>query len=112
MKLNDYQALAMRTRPKSIWPTQFLNAGIGMVGEAAEVLDHVKKVHFHGHDRDKQKLIEEMGDCMWYMALMAELIGTTLEEVAEANIEKLQKRYPSEEGFTTEDSIRRVDAHV
>lgn len=107
MQLNDYQKLAMRTRPTSLWPTQFLNAGIGMVEEAAEVLGHVKKVHFHGHDRNKAKIMEECGDCLWYIALMAELIGTTLNEIAEGNIEKLKARYP--EGFSQNDSINRRD---
>jgi len=107
LDFNDYQVAAMRTRPKDLWPSQFLQAGIGMAEEACEVLGLVKKVHFHGHDIDTKKLKEELGDTMWHIALMCELLGIGMAEVAEGNIEKLKQRYPGPEGFSEERSRNR-----
>lgn len=107
MNFDEYQVAAMRTRPKEIWPRQFLQAGIGMAEEAGEVLGLVKKQAFHGHEltEQKEKLMEECGDTLWHIALMADLLDVTLEEIAEKNIEKLKQRYP--EGFSEEKSRNR-----
>ena len=56
---------------------------------------------------DKEHFAKELGDICWYLAEAATAIGVDLESIMAANIEKLRKRYP--EGFSTEDSINRVD---
>lgn len=68
-------------------------AGMGLGGEAGEVCDHAKKVAFHGQDMDRSKLLKEMGDVLWYFALLASLYGMTLDEIMEANVYKLCDRY-------------------
>jgi NTP pyrophosphatase (non-canonical NTP hydrolase) len=78
---------------------------MGISGEAGEVTDYLKKVVFHSHELNKEKLAEELGDVLWYLACTAELIGYDLEEIAEMNIEKLKKRYP--EGWDVERSKNR-----
>jgi NTP pyrophosphatase (non-canonical NTP hydrolase) len=78
---------------------------MGISGEAGEVTDYLKKVVFHKHELNKEKLAEELGDVLWYLACTAELIGYDLEKVAEMNIEKLKKRYP--EGWDIERSKNR-----
>lgn len=116
MDLNQYQQLCARTMAK---PTdevfeltnnesQQIVFLLGLAGEAGEVCDYMKKVIGHGHPMEPNKLKKELGDVLWYVSALATTFGMTLEEVAEANIEKLKIRYP--QGFTVEDSLARRDA--
>lgn len=107
MTLNEYQKLAARTDTPSDKINGLRNAAMGMVGEAAETLEHMKKVLDQGHKLDEDKLIEEAGDTLWYIAKLARICGITLEELAWQNIEKLRKRYP--EGFDANLSINRKE---
>lgn len=107
MKPNEYQQLCERTAGELPTRDRLINFGLGIVGEAGEVADHVKKVIFHGHEMDKDKLIEELGDNLWYIATLATTAGTTLEKVMEMNVLKLKLRYP--DGFDQERSKLRED---
>lgn len=69
-------------------------AGMGLGGEAGEVCDHAKKVAFHGKEMDRDALVKELGDVLWYFALMLHAHSLTLDEVMEANVYKLCDRYP------------------
>jgi NTP pyrophosphatase (non-canonical NTP hydrolase) len=73
-------------------------AGMGMAGEAGEVCDEAKKVAFHGKKVDKETLIKEMGDVLWYYALMLDLHSLTLDDIMHANVYKLCERYPDLHG--------------
>lgn len=67
--LEDYQRLAMRTSPDG--HDRMLNGCMGLIGEAGEVVDIVKKWKFQSGDHaelPKEKLIEELGDVLWYCA--------------------------------------------
>ena len=102
----EYQDLAMRTSNRALEQRQHLMNGVmGLNGEAGEVIDIVKKFEFQGHDLNKEKLIDECSDVCWYLAEIAESIGTTVDQFFYHNIEKLRKRYP--EGFDSERSINR-----
>jgi len=70
-------------------------------------VDYIKKIVFHGHKYEQDKLIEELGDLMWYVSALANFYKIDMNEVLNKNIEKLLKRYPN--GFTKSDSIKRVD---
>lgn len=107
MKLNEYQELAGRTANPH--ENALLNYGLGLGGESGEVQELIKKFAFHGHVIQKDSIKNELGDVLWYLSNIAKTAGLTLEEIATANIEKLRKRYP--EGFSVEDSIKRVDVH-
>ncbi|GGI41968.1 nucleoside triphosphate pyrophosphohydrolase family protein [Mammaliicoccus stepanovicii] len=109
MELNEYQQLARRTMgPINDEPIQSLiNGALGLTGESGEVADIVKKHVFQGHDLNKEDLIDELGDVMWYIASCASALDINLEDVGFRNIEKLQKRYP--DGFKEEDSKNRKD---
>ena len=109
MELNEYQFLAMRTDSNSYKSSndRLLNGLMGLNGEAGEAIDIAKKTMYQGHEFDENKLIEEIGDILWYCALCADSLGYSLNFVAEQNIKKLRKRYP--DGFTAEDSIERRD---
>lgn len=107
MTITEYQEKAMRT-VNSLIPLEQLNEGaLGLSGEAGEVSDLVKKHIFQGHPFKKDKLIEELGDVMWYIALLCHSQNLSLHGIMQRNIDKLEQRYPN--GFSIEDSINRVD---
>ena len=95
MNLNDYQkeALVTATYPERMrinYPT------LGLCGESGEVADKVKKV-YRDHNGNftpeiKEEIIKEIGDVLWYVAVLSHDLGFTLEDVAEANIRKLRSR--------------------
>lgn len=109
MDLNQYQNKAMRTDSDDYVnkQDQLLNGLLGLIGEAGEAIDIYKKWKYQGHMLDKEKLIEELGDALWYIALSAKGLGVSLNEVGRKNIDKLKRRYPN--GFTPEASIERRD---
>lgn len=72
----------------------FSMVGLGITGEAGEFADLVKKILFHGHVTDIQKLKKELGDVLWYVQEGARAAGLTLDDVAKANLDKLALRYP------------------
>lgn len=106
MEINEYQNLALTTLNKELTKDQvLLNGMMGLCGESGEAIDLLKKHLCHGHDLDKDKLILELGDIAWYLAVAAYALDISLEEVLKLNIEKLKKRYP--DGFSKENSINR-----
>lgn len=108
MEFQDYQDLALRTVSKRSLETEkdMINTGVlGLCGEAGEVADHLKKGLFHDHIVSKDFLAKEVGDVLWYCAILAEGLGLSLDTIAEQNIAKLRQRYP--EGFSTERSLNR-----
>lgn len=110
---NEYQKLALRTAnmkyesEEIISSLDLLNGALGLCGESGEVADAIKKSLFQGHKLNKDKLIEELGDVAWYLAITSAAIGVDLETVFSKNIDKLKRRYP--EGFTAYDSINRTE---
>lgn len=89
---------------------ELLHAAIGISTESGEILDAFKKHLIYGKDLDIVNLAEELGDIMWYVAIMTRylknLTGATLEDdILRINIEKLTARYP--EKFTEEDALNR-----
>lgn len=106
MNINEYQKLAMTTRNKALSQEDTLINGVmGLCGESGEAIDIVKKYIMQGHNLDVEHLAKELGDIAWYLALTATAIGYNLDDIFNANIEKLKKRYP--EGFEPEKSINR-----
>ena len=108
MEMVEYQHLAQRTaNPRLSEIERIRNGCYGLCGEAGECIDVLKKHEFQGHELNTEKLLDELGDVLWYIAQTAVGIGTTLEEVAQHNIAKLRARYP--EGFSTNKSINRKE---
>lgn len=81
------------------------HAVYGTVTEAGELMSDIKKAKIYGKDIDRAHLIDEMGDVMWYLALLADELGVSFEEVWEKNIAKLQVRFP--EKFESERALHR-----
>lgn len=97
MQLNDYQEQASTTATFSddgILRTAYL--ALGLTGEAGEVAEKVKKaIRDEGGEisEDKKKAIAlELGDVLWYVSQLARILGVSLEEVAQGNIDKLASR--------------------
>ena len=106
MTINEYQKLALTTLSPDLEKKQvLLNGVMGLCGESGETIDLLKKHLFHSHPLNREKLLEELGDVAWYLAVSAYALDADLESVMHDNIEKLKKRYP--EGFDAERSIHR-----
>ena len=75
-------------------------AGVGLAAESGEFLEIVKKLVFQGkpwNADNREHLIIELGDTMWYVAQACMALGISFEEVIETNVKKLEKRYPGGE---------------
>ena len=87
-----------------------INSVMGLCGESGEAIDIVKKWLAQGHELDKEHLAKELGDIAWYLAETATALDLPLENILQANIEKLKKRYP--EGFDTQKSQIRLSGDL
>lgn len=106
--INNYQKEALRTINVKLTDIQQLENGLmGLNGEAGECIDILKKHLFQGHELDIEKLVNELGDVAWYLAVSANSIGYDLDTIFKMNIEKLKIRYP--EGFEPRLSVERKD---
>lgn len=104
----EYLKNVLRTAGNPLPPRDRLLLGIlGLAGETGEVVDLVKKELFHAKPRDNLKILNELGDVLWYFTLCLHVFGFTYEQVAEANVNKLRKRFP--EGFSPEAAAARRD---
>lgn len=109
MTVNEYQKLAMTTlNPALDKKDVLINGVMGLCGESGEAIDIVKKWLAQGHALDREKLAKELGDIAWYLAETATALDLNLEDIFQANIDKLKKRYP--EGFDTDRSIHREES--
>lgn len=113
MNTNDYQRLAGRTLIDGP-DTDYTDAEImlvwnalGLAGEAGEVADTIKKAVFHRHPFDRDEVIKELGDVLWYVAALCSKLDVPMSEVMERNIAKLIKRYP--DGYSSAASKVRAD---
>lgn len=113
MTANEYQTQASRTLidgPDSVYSgtdIMLVWNALGLAGEAGEVADTIKKAVFHQHGIDRDELIKELGDVLWYAAALCTKLDVSMSEVMEKNIAKLIKRYPN--GYASADSLTRVD---
>jgi NTP pyrophosphatase (non-canonical NTP hydrolase) len=98
MTFDDYQQAALRTiNPALDQRDRLLDAGAGLAEEAAEVLGLIRKRVFQQRDISDAKLVEELGDVLWCLAVTADTLGLSLAKIAEANQAKLSARHP--QGF-------------
>ena len=75
-------------------------SGVGLAAESGEFLEIVKKMVFQGKpwsDSNREHLLIELGDVMWYVAQACIALDVDFEEVIEMNVKKLEKRYPGGE---------------
>jgi NTP pyrophosphatase (non-canonical NTP hydrolase) len=136
MNGKDYQDLAMRTndgkaterlldkaemidffkQAKADRPTEkydlggILNGCLGLSGEAGEFNDMMKKWIFHEKELDVDHAQKEVGDILWYIAMICHSFGWDMDEIMQKNIEKLKARYP--DGFDVDLSAHRKAGDV
>ena len=97
MKFEDYQSEASQT---ALYPRRLSNLEyptLGLAGEAGEVANIVKKIQRDSGGvitgETRAKLLDELGDVLWYISACADELGLTLEEIAAFNVNKLAKRH-------------------
>ncbi|SNY53248.1 nucleoside triphosphate pyrophosphohydrolase family protein [Paractinoplanes atraurantiacus] len=96
MNLNDYQKAALRTAAPRDKHNEVFHLLLGLVGETGEIAEKAKKIvrdrrsDFSRWDRDD--LAKELGDVLWYVAVIADHFDLALEDVAAGNIAKLADR--------------------
>lgn len=78
---------------------------LGIHTEGAELADAAKRAIFYGRPLDRVNAIEEVGDLLWYVARLLDLLDSSFGEAMERNIAKLRARYP--DGFDEADAVDR-----
>ena len=76
---------------------RLLTSAVGISAEGGEFMEIVKKMLFQGkpwNDDNREHLIIELGDVMWYVMQACKALDVSLDEVIAGNVEKLKKRYP------------------
>ncbi len=102
--LKEYQDLCKRTAKKfDTQEKEILTWGLGIAGEAGDVASCIKKTFAHDNDQ-RAGIKENIGDSLWYAAMICNFFGWDMQELLEENIKKLEARYP--QGFTIEDAKR------
>lgn len=101
---------AVMERFKDSTSIDMLHAAMGMVTEAAEIMDMLKKHLFYGKDFDFVNIEEELGDSDWYHSFMIHTLRmkeyhTSWEKIWEKNINKLKERYGDK--FSEYDALNR-----
>lgn len=106
MTAEEFQEACKRTAvlegPHSLLLPHF---ALGIAGESGEVVDLIKKHIYQGHELNIEGIKGEIGDVLWYIANICNLLNINLGDVFRFNQEKLLRRYPG--GFSTKKSIYR-----
>lgn len=93
--LDMYQQVAKTT---AIYPREqaIIYPTLGLTGEAGEVANKVKKIIRDGTDKNNEDMVQaissEIGDCLWYIAVLADDVGVKLSDIANSNLLKLANR--------------------
>ena len=95
-EFDEYQKFTATT---DVYPNDKFNIGykaLGLVGEAGEVADKIKKIYRDKDGNfnvtDEIEIAKELGDCLWYISRIAAAIGFELSDITKLNVDKLSKR--------------------
>jgi len=80
---------------------------IGLTTEVGELQDLFKKKVLYGKEIEKDKIVDELGDVMWYLGVACNALGVSLEEVMEKNWKKLSTRYGDKLQFTEQAALNK-----
>lgn len=96
MTFSEYQKLALRTAAPKTKHNELFHLVLGLVGEAGEIAEKFKKLvrdkNSNESEIDKEDIKKELGDVLWYVAVLADHLEVDLEDVADLNIKKLADR--------------------
>lgn len=91
------QFVCKLVKARQLYQMDWEHMMIGACGEVGELADAIKRHTIYGKELDRANVVEELGDLEWYLAGLRQMIGITHREVLEANVAKLQARYPAGE---------------
>jgi NTP pyrophosphatase (non-canonical NTP hydrolase) len=96
MTFNDYQKQALLTAAPKTKKNELFHLLLGLVGEAGEIAEKMKKI-VRDHDSNEAKIDradaqKELGDVLWYVAVLADYLDIKLDAIAEQNLAKLADR--------------------
>jgi NTP pyrophosphatase (non-canonical NTP hydrolase) len=95
VNFDEYEKAAARTINPSLDANgRLIDAAAGLAEEAGEALSLVRKHLYQGRELDRDKLEKELGDALWCLAMTARAAGLSIEQVAAANLKKLEQRHP------------------
>lgn len=96
MKLDEYQQLALKTAADKSKNNELFHLVLGLVGETGEIAEKFKKLvrdkNSEEQHIDKDDIKKELGDVLWYVAVLADYLDLNLKDVAQLNIDKLADR--------------------
>jgi len=93
LPMNTYQDLAKQTAVYPDIGQNLVYTILGLVGESGELAEKMKKaIRDNGGNVDTETMVKELGDVLWYVAMIASELGLTLQEVAQKNVDKLRDR--------------------
>ncbi len=105
MEIREYLKASERTLINKGYDMNLLHAAMGISTESGEMLDQLKRVIFYGKALDVVNVKEEIGDLMWYIAILIRELDLDFEEILSLNIDKLKARFP--EKFTEDKALNR-----
>ncbi|MCY1137139.1 nucleoside triphosphate pyrophosphohydrolase family protein [Actinoplanes sp. Pm04-4] len=96
MELDEYQRGALRTAAPRDKKNELLHLVLGLVGESGEVAEKFKKwVRDLDSDEaliDRPGIAKELGDVLWYVAVLADYLDLSMNDIAKGNLDKLASR--------------------
>lgn len=103
-----YPTIVKFTQNKNISKEdELINYALGLAGETGEVVDLVKKYMFHGADINPTDIIYELGDALYYLVAICNVLDIDFYDIALNNNAKLMARYPN--GFSCDKSNNRIE---
>lgn len=79
---------------EDVLKAHLLNASVGISVESTEVLQHIQRYVFCGKSLDKDHVLDECGDVLWYINYILSKLGLSLEECMKQSLIKVSKKYP------------------
>jgi NTP pyrophosphatase (non-canonical NTP hydrolase) len=101
MTFDEYQQKALSTdlsvgKGREVLSIAFMDKVLGLLGESGEIAEKLKKIlrdkDGQLKDEDRQELAKELGDVLWYVAVLADYLGYSFADIAEQNVAKLASR--------------------
>jgi len=94
MNFSEYQIEAMKTaNPKNNQQDKVMYGILGLFGESGEVAEMLKKSLRDGIELNRENLVKELGDVLWYMAYICNTFDIDMQDAADGNIKKLRARH-------------------
>ncbi len=101
MNFDEYQKKAITTdlsagKGNEVLSIAFMDKVLGLLGESGEIAEKIKKIlrdrDANLNEDDRKELAKELGDVLWYVAVLAHYLGASFDDIASQNIAKLASR--------------------